>query len=72
MYRNSYRFCLTTEGKLRAKTLAEKPSFAPIVERLREINSIFGSESGSALKNLIYRLFDEEVSQRPIGEMIRP
>lgn len=72
MYRNSYRFCLTAEGKVRAKTLAKKPSFAPIVERLRDSKSVFGSKSGSALKNLVYRLFDEEVSQRHIGEMIRP
>jgi hypothetical protein len=71
-YRNSYQLCLTSEGKIRARDLSNKPSFAPIVQRMREVKNVFGSKSGSALKNLIYRLFNEEVGKRPLGEVIKP
>jgi len=67
---NSYRICLSDEGGARAKRLAERASFFPIVERMREIKKVFGTKSGSTLKKLIYRLFDEEVGRRPMGEVI--
>jgi hypothetical protein len=66
----SYRLCLTDEGKKRARTLAERPSFAPLIERMREIKTVFGTKSGDTLKKLIYRLFDEEVGRRAMGEVI--
>ena len=66
-----YRLSLTDEGKQRAKRLGDKASFAPLVERMREIKKIFGSKSGSTLKKLIYRLFDEEIRRRPMGEVIK-
>ena len=65
-----YRLCLTDEGRARAKSLAEKASFAPLVEQMREIKKAFGTKSGSTLKKLIYRLFDEEVGRRPMGQVI--
>jgi len=68
---NSYKLKLTDLGKERAKALASKPSFGPLVERMREIKKTFGTKSGSYLKDLIYRLFDEEVGQRRMGQMIR-
>lgn len=68
---NSYRLRLTDEGVERAKRLAQKASFAPLVERMSEIKKVFGSKSGATLKKLIYRIFDEEVGQRPMGEVIK-
>lgn len=70
-YKTSYRLSLTVEGKQRAKRLADTASFAPLAERMRQIKKIFGSKSGSTLKKLIYRLFDEEIGQRPMGEVIK-
>ena len=69
--KNAYRLMLTDLGKERAKALAAKPSFAPLIERMREIKKTFGSKSGSSLKDLIYRLFDEEVGQQRMGQVIR-
>jgi hypothetical protein len=69
--KNSYRISLTSLGEERAKILAARPSFLALVERMRLIKKQFGSRSGSYLKNLIYRLFDEEVGRRPLGEVIR-
>lgn len=65
-----YRLGLTDEGRERTKNLADRASFAPLIERMREIKKVFGSKSGSTLKKLIYRLFDEEVGKRPMGEVI--
>jgi hypothetical protein len=68
---NAYRLTLSDLGKERAKALAVRPSFAPLVERMRQVKRTFGGKSGSFLKDLIYRLFDEEVGQRPMGQVIR-
>ncbi|HYN21290.1 MAG TPA: hypothetical protein VE078_10050 [Thermoanaerobaculia bacterium] len=68
---NSYRIALTELGRQRAQVLAKRPSFASIVERMREVKRSFGAKSGVALKNLIYRLFDAEVGRRPLGKVIR-
>ncbi len=67
---NAYRLCLTEDGKKRAKAIAGRASFGPLVDRMRQIKKVFGNKSGSTLKNLIYRLFDEQVGQRPMGEVI--
>lgn len=68
--KNFYRITLTKTGIERAKTLASKPSYASLVERMREIKKTFGGRTGSSLKELIYRLFDDAVGRKPIGEVI--
>lgn len=68
---STYRLALTDLGRDRAKALAARPSFAPIVARMREVKKTFGTKSGTFLKDLIYRLFDAEVGRRPLGEEIR-
>jgi hypothetical protein len=67
----SYRIALTGAGRKRAQLLAEKASFDPLVERMRDVKKIFGQRSGNSLKNLIYRLFDAEVGKQPLGQKIR-
>lgn len=67
---NSYRLSLTDEGRECAKSLADKASFAPLIELMREIKKIFGNKNGSTLKKLIYSLFEKEVGKRSIGEVI--
>jgi hypothetical protein len=66
----AYRLTLTDTGKEKAKLLAAQKTFVPLVERMREVKKCFGNKSGAFLKDLIYRLFDEEVRQRPMGEVI--
>ncbi|CAM3737909.1 hypothetical protein [Bordetella tumulicola] len=68
--KNSYRIALTDLGQDRAKRLLELPSFAPIVSRMKEVKSAFGSRSGTSLKDMIYKVFDEEVGRRRLGEVI--
>ncbi|MGE0121090.1 MAG: hypothetical protein AB7S71_22690 [Dongiaceae bacterium] len=66
----SYRIALTPLGNERATALAARPSFAPLVKRMRDVKKTFGSKTGTFLKDLIYRLFDKEVGERPMGERI--
>jgi len=66
----AYRIELTPLGRDRAKLLGSKPSFAALVERLKEIKTVFGRKNGTYLKDLIYRLFDEEVGRREMGKVI--
>ena len=66
----SYRIALTDLGKELATALTSRPSFGPLIERMREVKKTFGDKSGNVLKELIYRIFDEEVGQRPMGETI--
>jgi hypothetical protein len=68
---NSFRIMLSDLGRERANALVARPSFAPLVERMRQVKKTFGSKNGTFLKNLIYRLFDQEVGKRPMGETIQ-
>jgi hypothetical protein len=67
----AYRLTLTDLGQQRAKTLEERPSFAPLVVRMREVKKAFGNRTGTALKNLVYQLFNDEVASRSLGQVIR-
>jgi hypothetical protein len=67
---NSYRIALATAGQQKAKAIAARSSFDPLVARMKEVKEIFGRKDGTYLKKLIYRLFEAEVAQRPMGQMI--
>ncbi|PWG03494.1 hypothetical protein [Sphingosinicella humi] len=66
----SFRLALTPLGRERAKQLAARPSFTTLVGRLKQIKATFGRKSGTYLKDMIYRLFDQEVSRREMGKVI--
>jgi hypothetical protein len=68
---NSYRFKLTSEGELIAKQLRKSKEFAQLVEHMRRVKELLGKRTGNALKNLIYELFDKEVAQKELGEILR-
>lgn len=67
---SAYRIALTDFGHGRAKALAARASFAPLVDRMREVKKTFGAKSGNSLKGL-YQLFDAEVGRRPLGAVIK-
>lgn len=68
---NYYKIQLADLGRDRANLLIKHKSFEPLVGRMREIKKVFGAKKGTFLKDLIYKLFDEEVGQRPMGKEIR-
>lgn len=66
----SFRIALTDVGREHASALRVRQSFAPLVERMREVKKTFGPKTGTFLKRLIYQIFDAEVNQRALGEVI--
>jgi hypothetical protein len=68
---STYRLALTDLGKQRAKALAAARSFSSLVERMREIKIAFGKKNGTFLKNHIYKVFEEQVERRPMGQAIK-
>lgn len=66
----TYQISLTDLGVTKSQSLAKLQSYSNLVVTMKEVKKTFGRKSGSYLKNLIYKLFDEEVGQRPMGEEI--
>jgi hypothetical protein len=69
-HKQSYQISLSPLGRERAQRLEKLNSFAGLIKRQRDVKKVFGAKSGTYLKDLIYRLFDKEVGQRPLGEVI--
>jgi hypothetical protein len=69
-HKNAYQIALTPLGRERAKTLASRPSFGSIVDRMRQVKQQFGKMTGNSLKQLIYSMFEKEIVERPLGELI--
>lgn len=68
--RSAYVFRLTERGKRIASDLEKLPEFANQVAQMKQVKRILGQKSGTAIKKLIYKLFDAEVARRPLGEVI--
>ena len=68
---NTYDFILTDLGKAKAGTLSRQESFGSLVSQMKAVKKVLGRKSGTQLKNLIYEVFDAEVKQRKLGEVIR-
>lgn len=68
---NAYIFGLTEIGKKKAILLSKSASFKELVAQMKEVKKLLGKKSGNQLKNLVYEIFDEEVKQRKLGELIK-
>ena len=68
---NAYNFMLTELGQRKAESLTKSEPFVPLVRQIKEVKKILGRKTGNQLKNLVYELFDAEVKQRQIGEVIK-
>jgi len=66
----SFQLELTDEGARVAAGLTESPSFESLVSHMREVKKVLGGKSGTRLKNLVYELFEREVGERSLGEVI--
>ena len=69
--RNTFNIQLTEAGKEYAVKLSSDDAFADLKEHMIEVRKSFGGKNGTYLKNLIYRVFEEEVADRPMGESIQ-
>ena len=68
---NAFHFVLTDLGDSKASDLSRQESFESIVVEMKEVRKLLGRKSGTQLKNLVYAVFDAEVKQRKLGEIIR-
>lgn len=66
----SFELSLTDKGVEVAEELSASGSFESLVGHMRQVKSVLGKKSGTRLKNLVYELFDTEVGDRALGEVI--
>lgn len=68
---NAFSFALTDSGKRVADSLTGKPAFENIAAQMRSVKKVLGNKTGSALKSLIYRIFQTEVASKALGAVIK-
>lgn len=68
--RGTFRFQLTESGNVTATEIAAETEFNSLIEQMKKVKKTLGKKSGSALKKLIYEVFEEEVAQKPLDEVI--
>ena len=68
---NTYDFELMELGKKKAKILSKTKPFAPLIEQMKAVKKLLGRKNGTQLKNIVYEIFDKEVKQRGLGELIK-
>jgi DNA-binding PadR family transcriptional regulator len=68
--KGAFRFQLTESGIKTVTEIAELSEFNSLIDQMKKVKKFLGAKSGSALKNLIYEVFEEEVAQRPLDEVI--
>ena len=66
----AYDFALTDTGKEAAERLRKSAPFASVVKQMKAVKDTLGMKTGSALKKLVYKVFEEEVANRSLGEVI--
>lgn len=67
---HSYGFVLTPLGRSKATVLSKNEAYRLLVDQMKAVRKLLGRKSGTQLKNLVYEVFDTEVKQRKLGELI--
>jgi DNA-binding PadR family transcriptional regulator len=68
---HTYCFELTDQGLQVARELGQRCQFNEQIEQMKRVKSVLGKKTGTGLKNLIYELFENEVANKPLGEVIQ-
>jgi|SRR5271157_2433712 len=68
--RNTFRFALTPKGEELAEQLRKTTPFSELVMQMKSVKKVLGDKSGSALKTLIYKVFEKEIADKALGEAI--
>ena len=66
----AFRFQLTENGKEIVSEIVGQNEFGQLVDQIKRVKKILGKKSGSALKKIIYEVFQDEVTQKPLDEVI--
>ncbi len=70
--KNTYVFELTSLGKAKVNLLKKQLAYNTLCEQMKRVKEAFGGKAGSTLKNMIYKIFQEEVTNRTLDEVIEP
>lgn len=68
--KNTYVFKLTSLGNEKVKLLKKQLAYKTLCEQMLRVKKAFGQKAGSTLKNMIYKIFQEEVTKRTLDEVI--
>lgn len=68
--KNAFTLKLTEKGQQAAKDLLKEPAYVPLIEQMKRVKQTLGGKAGSSLKKLIYSVFEKEVGERRLGEVI--
>lgn len=66
-----FRMKLSTQGRTLAGQLESSHTYTSLVGHMKQVKTVLGGKAGSTLKDLVYKVFGEEVAERPIGEIIK-
>lgn len=65
-----YRLSLTSAGSELARKISDDSCYASLIQHMKDVKKTMGSKSGTTLKKLIYEVFESEVGDRSLGEVI--
>jgi hypothetical protein len=68
----TFIFSLTDAGFVLAKRLKCETAYKDLCTHMKAVKKLLGNKRGNVLKNLVYELFDEEVAELPLGQVIQP
>lgn len=66
----TYVMTLTPEGRDAARTLSASEAYGELADGAMSVGGALGRLTGTALKNMVYREFAEEVGDRRLGDSI--
>jgi hypothetical protein len=69
--RKNFVLILTSLGNQIAVCLEKESAYRRLVEQMHSVKKVLGQKSGTRLKGLIYEIFDKDIAQLPLGEVIR-
>ncbi len=67
---SAYNFLLTDLGKSLSEKLTADQQFSEVTNRMRTVKEVLGKKTGNQLKELIYKVFDEEVADKNLNDPI--
>ncbi|MCX2432826.1 hypothetical protein [Pedobacter sp. GR22-10] len=68
--KGTFTFFLTKQGQEISDLLISEEEFAKLASNIRNVNYVLGKMTGSQLKNMVYEMFEVEVTNRSMGNKI--
>lgn len=68
--KSTYELTITEKGINISNELSSQNEFRKLVNDIKEVKKVLGKFSGTKLKNLVYELFDDEVSKKRLKDII--